>query len=115
MARKCACRKPRRPPTRAQRTYAAARRAAVSSCLSSSPGPGRPARLQLQPVKKKKKKGGGLASWLGGLQLVKGTSAKTTKERLSGSGSGYYDAGESISYGKDWGGTVYDKLSRVKG
>ena len=86
----------------------------MSSCLSRSPGPSQGAPLRLQGVKAAKKKGTGLASWLGGLSLVKSSDAKswTAKERLSGSGSGY-DSGESISYDK--GGSIFDKLLRVKG
>lgn len=88
----------------------------MSSCLSRSPGPSQGAPLQLQGVTKKPKKGNSLASWLGGLSLVKSSDVKswTAKERLSGSGSGF-DSGESISYGKISGGSIFEKLLRVKG
>lgn len=117
MARKCDCPKPRRPPSRAQRAYAAARRDAISSCLGRSPGPGRAPLQPLQPSAKKKK-GGGIASWLGQLQLAKTPSTGSWYDKQSisggGSGGGYY-AGEAYGGGKFDTGSIFDKLLKVKG
>lgn len=116
MARKCDCPKPRRPPSRAQKAYAAARRDAISSCLGQSPGPAR-APLRLSQPSAKKKKAGGLASWLGNLQLAKAPSTGSWYDKQSiagGSSSGGYYAGEAYGGGKE-SGSFFDKLLNAKG
>lgn len=72
--------------------------------------------MQLSPPSAKKKKSGGLASWLGQLQLVKAPSTGSwyDKQSISGGTSGGYNAGESLG-GKFDIGSWFDKLSNAKG
>jgi len=110
MAKRCECPKPRRPPSRAQKAYAAARREAISSCLQRSPGPGRAPPLQLQPLKKaaspkrsspvlkgiqRVASGKGFLSWFRGAGM---TGGKEPTRDLVGEKYGY--GSESYSSGK---------------
>lgn len=119
MARKCDCPKPRRPPSRAQRAYAAARREAVSSCLQRSPGPGRAQPLQLQPLKKAKPRKGTSAVLRGIRQLG---SSKGLFGGLFGSSTGSWTGGkegsgksEAAMYKYGYGSESDSKFSSFKG
>lgn len=70
----------------------------------------------LQPSAKKKK-GGGIASWLGQLQLAKTPSSGSWYDKQSisgGSSSGGYYSGEAYGGAKE-SGSFFDKLLNAKG